>query len=171
MLGRSKKAQSLRADGIRVRVIEYALPEAAVGGNARGNKTGSTPGGKKRAVVPTRYRLMTTLFDAKRAPALELAKLYHERWEIEGTFDELKTHLAQRRRCFRSKTAEGVRQEFYGWLLAHYAVCWLMHQAASAERLRTRQLSFTGNLRLLRLTQPHSGAFPPTAGKKASAAL
>ena len=66
------------------------------------------------------------------APALELAALYHERWEVEAVFDELKTHLLQRRRVLRSKTAELVRQEFYGWVLAHYAVRWLMHQGPAA---------------------------------------
>ena len=96
------------------------------------------------------------------APALELATVYHERWEIEAVFDELKTHLSHQRRCFRSKTADGVRQEFLGWVLAHYAVCWLMHPAASSQRVRVRSLSFTGNLRLIRLTQPLPGAFPPS---------
>lgn len=170
--GRSvKSAKKDRADGIAVRVIEYSLPDAAVGGNERTSKTGNTVSGKKRATPVTRYRLITSLLDPAVAPALELARVYHERWEIEAVFDELKTHLVNSRRCFRSKTAEGVRQEFYGWVLAHYAVCWLMHQAASRERVRVRSLSFTGNLRLIRLTQPLSGAFPPRATKTASAAL
>jgi hypothetical protein len=67
-----------------------------------------------------------------------------------AVFDELKTQLVQRRRTFRSKTPNGVRQEFYGWVLAHYAVCWLMHQAASAHRVRQRSLSFAGHVQLLR---------------------
>ena len=71
--------------------------------------------------------------------------------------------LAQRRRTLRSKTPDGVRQEFYGWVLAHYAVCWLMHQAASAHRLQQRSLSFTSHVHLLRRAQPRSGAFPPSA--------
>jgi len=75
-----------------------------------------------------RYRLLTTLLDPQRAPAMELAALYHQRWEIESVFDELKTHLRQSRRVLRSKTPELVRQEFYGWVLAHYAVRWLLHQ-------------------------------------------
>ena len=62
-----------------------------------------------------------------------LAALYHERWEVELVFDELKTHLVQRRRVFRSKTPELVRQEFYGWMMAHYAVRWLMYQAAHGQ--------------------------------------
>lgn len=138
----NQKSKRNRAGEIVVRVIEYALP--------------GIPGAQER------YRLITTLLDPDRAPALELAELYHERWEVEAVFDELKTHLAQRRRTLRSKTPDGVRQEFYGWVLAHYAVCWLMHQAASAQRLEQRRLSFTGHVHLLRRAQPHSGAFPPS---------
>jgi len=134
---------------INVRVIEYRLP--------------GMPNG------PPRYRLMTTLLDHRKSPALELAALYHERWEVEAVFDELKTHLHQGRRTLRSKTAEGVRQEFYGWLLAHYAVRWLMHQAASEHRIKQRSLSFTAHVQLLRRTQPRSGAFPPRATQKAQA--
>jgi hypothetical protein len=131
-----------RRGGITLRVIEYALPGVAD--------------------AQERYRLLTTLLDPVPAPALELATLYHERWEVEAVFNELKTHLAQRRRTLRSKTPDGVYQEFYGWVLAHYAVCWLMHQAASAHRLQQRRLSFTGHLHLLRRAQPRSGAFPPS---------
>lgn len=102
-----------------------------------------------------RYRLLTTLLDPVQAPALELATLYHERWGVEAVFDELKTHLGQRRRTLRSKTPDGVRQEFYGWILMHYAACWLMHQAASAHRLHQRRLAFTGHVQLLCRAQPH----------------
>ena len=97
------------------------------------------------------------------APALELAALYHERWEVQAVFDELKTHLLQRRRVLRSKTAELVRQEFYGWVLAHYAVRWLMHQGASSNRMRHAEVSFTSNVQLIRRAQPRSRAFPPRA--------
>ena len=160
--GRVLKNHKTRSDGIPVRVIEYSLPESAIGGNLRDNKTGSKVSGKKRAAPLNRYRLISSLLDPISAPALELATVYHERWEIEAVFDELKTHLSHQRRCFRSKTADGVRQEFLGWVLAHYAVCWLMHHATGSQRVRIRSLSFTGNLRLIRLTQPLSGAFPPS---------
>ena len=135
------------SQAICVRVIEYNLPDLP---NA----------------LP-RYRLLTTLLDDAKAPAAELAALYHERWAVEEVFDELKTHLRQGRRTLRSKTAEGVQQEFYGWVLAHYAVRWLMHQAASEHRVRQRSLSFTAHVQLLRRTQPRSGAFPPSATHKA----
>jgi hypothetical protein len=39
------------------------------------------------------YPLATTILDPNKAPAGELAALYHRRWEIETAFDELKTHL------------------------------------------------------------------------------
>jgi Insertion element 4 transposase N-terminal/Transposase DDE domain len=133
-----------RKGQILVRVVEYSLPGCVAGGQA-----------------PVRYRLITSLLDPVQAPALELALLYHERWEVEAVFDELKTHLVNARRTLRSKTPDGVRQEFYGWVLAHYAVCWLMHHSASAHRLEHRVLSFTANANLLRRVFPHSGEFPP----------
>ena len=127
---RSKKQRRASSEGITVRVIDYALPSAAD--------------------TQARYRLLSTLLDEKKAPALELAALYHQRWEVEAVFDELKIHLLQKRRVLRSKTADLVRQEFYGWVLAHYAVRWLMHQAATEHRLPDRSLSFTAGVQLLR---------------------
>ena len=146
---RSKKQRQASTEGIAVRVIDYALPNAAE--------------------AQPRYRLLTTLLDPTPAPALELAALYHGRWEVEAVFDELKVHLLQKRRVLRSKTADLVRQEFYGWVLAHYAVRWLMHQAATEHHLPDRSLSFTANVQLMRRAQPQSGAFPPNAAKKTSA--
>lgn len=139
----SKKQRQASTKGITVRVIDYALP--------------SVPQSQPR------YRLLSTLLDPIATPALELAALYHARWKVESVFDELKTHLLQKRRVLRSKTADLVRQEFYGWVLAHYAVRWLMHQAATEHREPDRSLSFTANVQLFRAAQPQSGAFPPSA--------
>ena len=136
-------ARGDKSAGVSVRVIEYTLP--ATNGDV------------------TRYRLLTTLLDAGQAPALELAALYHERWEVEGVFDELKTHLHQRRRVLRSKTADLVRQEFYAWVMAHYAVRWLMCSAGDAHDVEPKRLSFVASAQLLRRVQPQSGAFPPSA--------
>jgi hypothetical protein len=136
-----RRAQA-REQAIVVRVIEYALPGLAD--------------------AQPRYRLLTTLLDPSEAPALELAAIYHQRWQVEAVFDELKTHLLKSRRVLRSKTAELVRQEFYGWVLAHYAVRWLLHQGATRHRMPHEALSFTAHVQLLRREQPHSGAFPPS---------
>ncbi|MFJ8504960.1 transposase [Streptomyces avermitilis] len=62
-----------RTNPITVSVVEYSLG----------------PRGKDNTV----YRLVTTLLDPGSAPAAELAALYAERWEIESTLDEIKTHL------------------------------------------------------------------------------
>jgi hypothetical protein len=140
------KAQA-GAQSLQVRVIEYGLPGVPV----------SEP----------RYRLMTSLLDPEQAPAAELAAVYHRRWQVEAVFDELKTHLRQARRVLRSKTAHLVRQEFFGWMLAHYAVRWLLHEGAAASGQDDDELSFASHVQLLRRTQPPSGAFPPTAPKTA----
>jgi IS4 transposase len=58
------------------------------------------------------YRLITTNLDLKQTPAKELAAPYHERWEIETSFDELKTHLRGAQIVPPSKTPELVEQKF-----------------------------------------------------------
>ena len=98
---------------------------------------------------------------------MELAELYHRRWEMEAIYDELKTHLRQSRRVLRSRRPELVRQEFYGWVLMHYTVRWLLHQGAARHRIPHEDLSFTGHVQMLRQEQPLSGAFPPRAAEKA----
>src|SRR5258708_5319336 len=96
--------------GIVVRVIDYRLKDV-------------------QGVEPI-SRLITTILDSARAPAQELAALYHERWEIETALDELKTHLRGAQIVLRSKTPELVEQEFWGLLLAHFPFRGLMHEAA-----------------------------------------
>lgn len=131
---------------IPVRVIEYTLPAMPAGAVS--------------------YRLVTTLLEPARAPAAELAALYHERWEMETAFDELKTHLRGGQRVLRSKTPELVRQEAWGFLLAHFALRALMHEAALGALPRARDpdtLSFTHALRTTRRTLPHVAALPPSS--------
>lgn len=142
----SDRDRKKKMNGIAVRVIEYTLP----------NVPDSEP----------MYRLLTTLLDGQKAPAQALAVLYHERWEVELVFDELKTHLTQRRRVFRSKTPELVRQEFYGWVMAHYAVRWLMYHGAAQACIPERTLSFTANVQLLRRNLPQSAVISPCASEK-----
>ena len=97
---------------------------------------------------------------------MELAALYHQRWEIEAVFDELKTHLRQSRRVLRSKTPELVRQEFYGWVLAHYAVRWLLHQGASSTEYRTPSCPSRGMWSCFDAHSPAPGPFPPARPKR-----
>ena len=101
----------------------------------------------------------------EREPALagELAALYHERWEIETALDELKTHLRGSKIVLRSKTPELVRQEFYGLMLAHFAIRGLMHEAALKADSDPDKLSFTHSVRVIRRKPPHFVAIPPSA--------
>jgi len=130
-----------KTNGIVVRVIDYRLEGVQ----------GAEP----------MYRLVTSIF--KEAPAEELAALYHERWEIETALDELKTHLRGARIVLRSKTPDLVRQEFYGLLMAHFAVRGLMHEAALKGDEDPDRLSFLHAVRVVRRKLPVFGAIPPSA--------
>lgn len=110
------------------------------------------------------YRLITTLLDSTEAPAEELAALYHERWEIENAFDELKTHLRGNKIVLRSKTPELVAQELYGLLLAHSAVRGLMHEAAHGADIDPDTVSFVHAVRVIPRKLPRYVAFPPSGG-------
>lgn len=131
-----------RTRGQTVRVIEYTLKDSAT----------STEGC---------YRLVTNILDATQAPALELAALYHERWEIEGVFDEFKTHLRANSTVLRSKTPDLVLQELWGLLLAHFAIRQLMAQAAWSRGLDPDVLSFTHAVRVIKRKLPQAAAIPP----------
>lgn len=124
------KQKRHRRDGVLVRVIDYRLQ--------------GVPGAEPI------YRLLTTILDPEAAPAEELAALYHERWEIETALDELKTHLRGSRMVLRSKTPDLVKQEFYGLMMAHFAVRGLMHEAALKVDVDPDRLSFLHAVRVIR---------------------
>ena len=137
----STKDRRHRRKGLEVRVIEYRLEGVAD--------------------AEPLYRLITTILEPREAPAHELAALYHERWEIETAFDELKTHLRGGRIVLRSKRPDLVRQEFFGLLLAHFAVRALMHEAALKAHLDPDRLSYVHAVRVLRRKLPVFVASPP----------
>lgn len=138
----SEKDRRHKTNGVTVRVIDYFLEGVA----------GSEP----------IYRLATSIMDHEQAPAEELAALYHERWEIETALDELKTHLRGAKIVLRSKTPDLVRQEFYGLLLAHFAIRGLMHEAALKGDEDPDRLSFLHAVRVVRRKLPTYHAVPPS---------
>ncbi len=137
-----------KTNGIVVRVIDYQLEGVE----------GAEP----------IYRLVTSILDHEKAPSQELAALYHERWEIETALDELKTHLRGARIVLRSKTPDLVRQEFYGLLMAHFAIRGLMHEAALKAKEDPDRLSFLHAVRVVRRKLPVFSAIPPSAEESVS---
>lgn len=112
------------SSGIIVRLIEYRIK------------------GKQEL-----YRLVTTMLDQIEAPAEELAALYSERWTVEIVYDELKNHTREKKVFLKSKTPDLAIQEFYGLLLAHYAIRGVMHEAALQAKLPPNRLSFVHSVR------------------------
>ena len=145
---RSDRDRRQQRDGLTVRVIENRLHGV----------TEAEP----------LYRLLTSLLDPAQAPAAELAALYHERWEIETALAELKTHLRGAKIVLRSKTPDLVRQEFYGLMMAHFAIRGLMHEAALKADIDPDQLSFLHAVRVVRRKLATFHAIPPSAAENVS---
>jgi IS4 transposase len=124
-----------------VRVIEYTIDD------------GRQPAGP--------FRLVTTILDPAEASAVDLAGAYHQRWEIETAFDELKTHQRGPRAVLRSKTPGLVQQEIWGHLCCHYAIRTLMFDAALRTGQDPDRVSFVAALRISRRSIAQQGAFPP----------
>lgn len=124
----------------RLRVIEYKLPGA-----------------------DEVYRLVTTIMDPRRAPAKELAALYHERWDIEGFFKQIKSVQLNKDKIFRSKSPDGVRQEFWAHLAVHYATMCVLVDAADHAQLDPDRISHKNTVRIIRSRFWKPESFPPHA--------
>src|SRR5207247_9218759 len=95
--------------------------------------------------------------------AEELGWLYHERWEIETALDELKTLLRGAQIVLRSKTPDLVKQEFYGFMMAHFAIRGLMHEAAIKADEDPDRLSFLHAVRVIQRRMATHVTIPPSA--------
>ena len=125
-----------------VRVIEYEVPDR--GGDGKGEL----------------IALITTITYPQEGPAAALAEAYHQRWEHETANDQLKTCLRGPGKVLRSKSPDMVRQEIYGYLLAHWAISGLICQAATEADIDPDRVKFTRTVRVVRrATAP--AAFPP----------
>jgi hypothetical protein len=113
-----------RGERFLVRIVEYTIIDPALPGYGQ------------------RHRLVTTLLAPQTYPALDMACAYHERWEIEVVIDEVDTHQRLAGRPLRSLKPVGVIQELYGLLVAHYAIRFLMHEAAVQMGIDPDRLSF-----------------------------
>lgn len=127
---------------VTVRVVEYTIAD------------GRDPAGP--------FRLVTTILDPNEASATELAAAYAERWEIETSFDELKTHQRGPRAVLRSRSPDLVLQEIWGHLCCHYAIRTLMFDAARSAGRDPDRVSFVAALRISRRSIAQQGAFSPS---------
>jgi hypothetical protein len=137
----ARAGEDLDAGSARyVRVIEYQVP-------------GRDGDGELIALV-------TTITEMTAAPAPLLAQAYHERWEHEVGNDQIKTHLRGPGKVLRSRSPDMVRQEIYGYLLAHHAISALICRAATEADIDPDRVKFTRTVRIVRRAIG-PGAFPP----------
>jgi hypothetical protein len=135
-------------EGHLIRVIEYAVTVATADGRTR-----TEP-----------FRLATTLLDCEQAPARELAVIYHERWEIENSYGELKTRLRGAEFILRSKSPDLACQELYAFLTVYQGLCALRAEAASTAGTDPGRVSFTVTVRVAR---DHAAASCPVSQEQA----
>jgi len=93
--------------------------------------------------------LLTSLVEADQYPAAELVALYHERWEIELGYDEIKTEVLEREEAIRSKSPTAVAQELWGILLAYNLVRLEMERVAEVAGVEPTRISFITALHLV----------------------
>jgi hypothetical protein len=132
--------------GHTVRIVEYTLTVAA--------------DGRPRTEA---FRLVTTLLDHTQAPAQQLAELYHQRWEIELSYGELKTRLRGPEVILRSRSPQLVRQEIFAFLVVYQALCALRVSAAQTGEVDPDRISFTVTVRLTRDQVCNQAAATPAA--------
>jgi len=142
LLAAAARGEDLPGDQARyVRAIEYRVPD----------RDGS---GRDERVI-----LVTTITGFREAPAAELARAYHQRWEHETGNAQLKTSLRGPGRVLRSQSPDMVRQEIWGYLLTHYAISALICAAATAAGTDPDQVKFKRTVRIIR--RAVGPAFPP----------
>ena len=142
LLAAAGRGEDLDEDQARyVRAIEYQIPDRD------GN-------GKDERII-----LVTTITDFRAAPAAELARAYHQRWEHEGGNAQLKTYLRGPGRVLRSQSPAMAGQEIWGYLLTHYAISALTCAAATAAGIDPDRVKFKRTVRIIR--RAIGPAFPP----------
>jgi hypothetical protein len=114
------------------------LPESFVARAIRYQRKGFQP-----------QTLFTSMTDARRFPAGEIRDLYHQRWEIELGYGEIKTGMLERLETIRSKSPEAVAQEVWGLLLAYNLIRLEMERIADEVGLPPRRISFVAALRYI----------------------
>lgn len=142
LVEQARTGKDIPADLARhVRVVEYTVPDR-------------NPDGELIVVV-------TTCTNPFEVPALDLAAAYQQRWEEETALGEIKSELRGRGEILRSKTPDLVEQQFWGLLLAHYAIRALLVEAADPAGYDPDRMSFVKGLRVVRRQVTDQAAITP----------
>ncbi|WP_323181059.1 IS4 family transposase [Streptomyces sp. NBC_01142] len=113
-----------------------------------GGQKGAHPGGVLVRVIEYRVdggeviRLLTDLFDQDAYPAAELAALYHERWEVESSYRQIKTFQRGRQEVLRSADPQLVRQEVWAHLIVHHCLTQIIMRLADGHGIDPDRISF-----------------------------
>jgi hypothetical protein len=107
------------------------------------------PGVRTREVT-----LVTTLVDAGRYSAKELARLYGLRWQVETNLRHLKQTLGMD--VLRCSTADGVLKELTVFAILYNLVRRVMAAAAARQKVAPGRVSFIDAWRWLRAAEPAS---------------
>ena len=94
--------------------------------------------------------LLTSLVDHHLYPTRDLIELYHQRWELELAYDEIKTHMLDRLETIRSRAPASVEQEMWGILLTYNLVRLEMQQLAREAKLTPSRIGFVTAMRFIR---------------------
>jgi hypothetical protein len=143
LLERARAGDDLAEEHHRVRiarVVEYDIPDRGSG---------------------ELICLLTTILEPADAPAALLAESYHQRWEHETANKQIKQQLRGPGRILRSKSPDMVRQEIYGYLIAHYAISALICRAAEETGIDPDRVKFTRTVRIVRDRLADPDAFSP----------
>lgn len=123
-----------------------ALPDSVVVREVK--VTIKVPGSRVRKLW-----LATTLLDRERYPANELAKLYGQRWQVEGHLRSLKTTLGMD--VLKSQTVAGVKKDVLLFAVAYNLVRKTMQTAAGQQHVSADRICFTDALRWLLHARPN----------------
>jgi hypothetical protein len=85
--------------------------------------------------------------------------------DVETALDELKTHLRGAQIVLRSKTPELAEREFWGLLMAHFAIRGLMHEAALKADEDPGRFSFLHSVHVVQRRMARFAAIPPRQRK------
>lgn len=132
--------------GHYVRVVDYEVPG--------------------RGVKNEIFALVTNVLDPDDLSSVDLAEAYHERWEIEITYDEVKTRQRGPGVVLRSRSPEMVIQELYGLFTTHYGIRKFMMEAADQAELDPDRMSFTRSLNIIRRQVTSQAAFSPSGSSR-----